>query len=91
MREKISNAIRNHKKGLMEKNQIIAQKGREVKLENEYIHDLKKQSIDERNKQVCQTIKSQEKGYLDKKKRSEVHITTLLNITSFIHYSWIER
>ena len=72
MREKITSTLRTYKTSLAEKNKIIAQKGKEVKKENEYMFQLQKMSIDEYNKNICNTIKSQEKSYQEKKKRDEV-------------------
>ena len=72
MREKISQSLKTFKTAFIEKNRILAQKGREVKKENEYVFNIQKQSIDERNKNICVAIKSQEKEYQDKKKREEI-------------------
>ncbi len=72
MREKITTALKTHKITITEKNKLLAQKGKEIKIENEYISNLQKQSIDERNRNICYAIKSQEKGFLERKKREDV-------------------
>lgn len=72
MREKINATLKTFKINLIEKNRIVAQKGREQKKENEYVYNIQKQSIDEKNRSICTTIKSQEIEYKDRKKREEV-------------------
>lgn len=72
MREKIRSTLKTYKDGLIEKNKVLAQKGKEVKKENEFLYSLYKQSIDERNKNICTAIKAQEKDIIEKRKREEV-------------------
>jgi len=72
MREKINATLKTFKINLIEKNRIVAQKGREQKKENQNVYSFHKQIIDEKNRSICTTIKSQEVGYKDRKKREEV-------------------
>jgi hypothetical protein len=72
MKEKITNVLKTYKNTQIEKNRILAQKAKEIKLENQYLASLQKMSIDEKNKNICSTIKEQEKQNSDKKKREEV-------------------
>jgi len=74
MREKIAITLKTFKISLIERNKILAQKGREIKRENEYVYNIQKQSIDERNKTICLSIKSQENEFRERKKREEVKI-----------------
>jgi hypothetical protein len=80
MREKIRNTIKTFKIGLTEKNKLLAQKGRDIKRENNYVYSIQLQSIEEKNRNICSAIKSQEKERLDRKKRSEVKYFNIYNI-----------
>jgi len=72
MKEKIKTVLTTHKIICMEKNKILAQKFKEQRDEGLHQASLQKQSMNERNKAICQAVKSDEKYLLEKKKRDEV-------------------